>query len=90
MQLARSGTERHNESGGGSHAGNVPNQTAAPDGAMLVEVFTPHLRLAEGNSAVLDADVPAIFIQLRMNTEVSHPAHLAHESPAVSLNKAET
>lgn len=58
----------------GPHVGDLPNQTAASDGSMLVEVFAPGLRLTEGDAAVLDDDGSAIVIHATADDYRSQPS----------------
>lgn len=58
----------------GPHAGDLPNQTVAADGSMLVEVFAPDLRLTEGEAAVLDSDGSAIVIHATADDYRSQPS----------------
>ncbi|MEQ8232458.1 MAG: superoxide dismutase family protein [Gammaproteobacteria bacterium] len=61
-------------SAGGHHAGDLPNQIVDTDHDLLVSLFSPDMRLSEGDAALLDADGSALIIHRGRDDYSSQPA----------------
>jgi Cu-Zn family superoxide dismutase len=57
----------------GPHAGDMPNQTAAPDGRLLAEIFNPHVRF-EGEATLFDQDGSALVVHATADDYRSQPS----------------
>ncbi|MGF7162958.1 Cu-Zn family superoxide dismutase [Rhodoligotrophos appendicifer] len=69
----------------GPHAGDMPNQWAAADRSMTVEVFNDQLSLEGGEAPIFDADGSAIVVHSKTDDYISQPSGAAGDRIACGV-----
>jgi Cu-Zn family superoxide dismutase len=59
---------------GGAHAGDLPNLVVCADGAAQVEVYAPHVTLADGPESLFHPGGTALVLHAGPDDEVTDPA----------------
>ena len=68
----------------GPHAGDMPNQTAGPDGKMLAQVFNPHVGFS-GKATLFDQDGSALVVHATADDYRSQPSGAAGDRLACGV-----
>ncbi len=69
-----SGQEHGYQAGKGPHAGDLPNLIVPAGGALKIELFTPGVTLAGGETSLFDADGSALVIHAKGDDYKTQPA----------------
>lgn len=69
----------------GPHAGDIPNQTAQPDGTLAFEVLAAGISLSPGDASVFDGDGSALVLHAKPDDNRSQPSGDAGDRMACAV-----